>query len=106
MEKKRLRKGTARVEFFAVEEEVERLLAAGYNFVLAYEALVEAGKITMSYRTFYGHVREKNQHSNGKELPASSPPANDSPASDLDDSYKPNPNQRTGSFWQTSTRSE
>ena len=53
----RLKKGFARIEFFAVRQEVEKLLAAGYSIKLAYEDLKEKGKITMSYQAFYRNLK-------------------------------------------------
>ncbi len=53
----RLKKGVARIEFFAVRQEVEKLLAAGYSIKLAYEDLKEKGKITMSYQAFYRNLK-------------------------------------------------
>nr|WP_320013090.1 TraK family protein [uncultured Desulfobulbus sp.] len=53
----RLKKGFARIEFFAVRQEVEKLLAAGYSIKLAYEDLKQKGKITMSYQAFYRNLK-------------------------------------------------
>jgi hypothetical protein len=53
----RLKKGFARIEFFAVRQEVENLLAAGYSIKLAYDNLKDNGKITMSYQAFYSNLK-------------------------------------------------
>lgn len=53
----RMRKGTARVEFFTIRDELEELLSNGYNIKLAHEKLLGEGKITMSYRGFYDNYR-------------------------------------------------
>jgi len=53
----RLKKGFARIEFFAVRQEVEKLLAAGYSIKLAYDYLKDNGKITMSYQAFYRNLK-------------------------------------------------
>jgi hypothetical protein len=56
-----LKKGVARIEFFAVRQEVEKLLAAGYSIKLAYEDLKEKGKLTMSYQAFYRNLKPVNK---------------------------------------------
>ncbi len=57
----RLKKGFARIEFFAVRKEVEKLLAAGYSIKLAYMNLKDKGKITMSYQAFYRNLKPRNK---------------------------------------------
>ncbi len=70
----RLRPGLARVEFFAVREDVMALLNQGHTYASAYDRLKGAGKISMSYSAFrnYVHTRspklKKRQH--GRLLPA------------------------------------
>ena len=54
-----LKKGAARIEFFAVRNEIEKLLSAGYSIKLAYDHLKEVGKITMSYQAFYRNLKPK-----------------------------------------------
>nr|WP_308620458.1 TraK family protein [uncultured Desulfovibrio sp.] len=47
----------ARVEFFAVRQEVEELLAQGHTLRLAYEHLFKLKKISMAYDSFRRHVK-------------------------------------------------
>jgi hypothetical protein len=54
-----MRRYTARMEFFAVAEEVEKLLDQGASYVLAFEKLHHEKKITMSYYTFYSYARKR-----------------------------------------------
>jgi len=44
----------ARVEWVAIEPEFEKLIAMGYGIKLAHEKLLNDGKVSMPYRTFYG----------------------------------------------------
>jgi hypothetical protein len=60
--KTRLKKGMARIQFFAVDGEIEKLFAAGYSIKLAYDHLVQSGRITMSYRAFYDNLNAKKKH--------------------------------------------
>lgn len=53
----RLRNGMARVEFMAVREEVEALIAKGHPAMSIYQQFREAGKISMSYRAFHRHLK-------------------------------------------------
>ena len=48
----RLRWGCAKVEFIAVQPELQRLLTAGYSRKMAFEKLGQSGRITMSYTRF------------------------------------------------------
>lgn len=52
----RLRHGMARVEFFAVQENVMALLAQGHTYASAYDLLKKEGKITMCYGAFRGYA--------------------------------------------------
>ena len=56
-----MKRFAARVEFIAVREEIKNLLGTGYGIKLAHKKLVGEGRITMSYRTFYGYVRRQNK---------------------------------------------
>ena len=56
-----LKKGAARIEFFAVRQEVEKLLAAGYSIKLAYDHLKNSGQITMSYQAFYRNLKPREK---------------------------------------------
>lgn len=53
----RLRPGLARVEFYAVWNEVSELLNQGHTYRSAYEFLSEKKKITMKYDSFRRHVK-------------------------------------------------
>lgn len=72
----RLKKGLARIEFFAVRQEVEKLLAAGYSIKLAYDNLKDNGKITMSYQAFYRNLKpgKKSASKEGLACPSSRKP--------------------------------
>ncbi|MCD7984445.1 MAG: TraK family protein [Desulfovibrio sp.] len=48
----RLRWGCAKVEFIAVQPELQRLLAAGHSKKMVFEKLRESARITMSYTRF------------------------------------------------------
>lgn len=48
----RLRWGSAKVEFIAVQPELQRLLTAGHSKKMSFEKLSEAGRISMSYTRF------------------------------------------------------
>lgn len=56
-----LKKGVARIEFFAVRQEIEKLLAAGYSIKLAYDHLKNLGQITMSYQAFYRNLKPREK---------------------------------------------
>lgn len=60
MESKRLRltPGMARVEFLAVKDEVESLLARGYLLKPAYAQLTKEKRISMTYDTFRRYARK------------------------------------------------
>ncbi len=51
------RPGSARVEFFACREDVEAMLAKGYNARMVYEAMKEQGRVSCSYSAFCDYVR-------------------------------------------------
>ncbi len=57
----RLRPGLARVEFFAVREDVMALLTQGHTYASAYDQLKEAGKISMSYSAFRNYVHNRSR---------------------------------------------
>lgn len=85
MESKRLRltPGMARVEFLAVKDEVESLLARGYLLKPAYTQLTKEKRISMTYDTFRRYARKyfpagklkrtdtRSKHSPGAVLPPS-----------------------------------
>ena len=56
-EKKRLRKGEARIQIIACQERIEKLSVAGYGPVAIHEILFQEGVITMTYGGFYEAVR-------------------------------------------------
>lgn len=64
----RLKKGFARIEFFAVRQEVEKLLAAGYSIKLAYDNLKDKNKITMSYQAFYRNLKPEKKSGSKKRF--------------------------------------
>lgn len=76
----RLRPGLARVEFFAVRQEVMALLSQGHTYASAYDRLKEAGKISMSYSAFrnYVHARSR-QKPEAEDAAARTPPAGTAP---------------------------
>ncbi len=57
----RLRPGLARVEFFAVREDVMALLTQGHTYASAYDQLKDAGKISMSYSAFRNYVHNRSR---------------------------------------------
>lgn len=64
----RLRPGLARVEYFAVREEVLTLLAEGHTYASAYDALKDKGKITMCYGAFRSYANgSRNSTKNDAE---------------------------------------
>lgn len=72
---------SARVEYYAVQEEVEKKLAAGHRILPIYEELAAAGRLTISYSSFCAYVRGKGQRVNGrKKAPAEKPPFRPQPA--------------------------
>ena len=62
---------SARVEYFACREDVEAMLAKGYNIRNAYDHMKEQGRVTCSYSAFCDYVRGggKRLHSKGKKKP-------------------------------------
>ena len=65
-EKKRLRKGEAKIQIIACRERIDKLRAEGYGPVAIHEILTNDGVITMSYGGFYeafvyGEVRKKRR---------------------------------------------
>ena len=64
----RLKKGFAKIEFFAVRQDVEKLLAAGYSIKLAYDNLKDNNKITMSYQAFYRNLKPEKKSGSIEEL--------------------------------------
>lgn len=49
--------GAARVEYYACREDVEAMIAKGYNAKNAYDAMKEQGRVTCSYSAFCDYVR-------------------------------------------------
>ena len=47
----------ARVEFMAVREDAEALIAKGHPAMSIYQQFKAAGKISMSYRAFHRHLK-------------------------------------------------
>lgn len=70
----------ARVEFMAVREDVEALIAKGHPAMSIYQQFKAAGKISMSYRAFHRHLKgtpKKARQSAPPERPT--PPLSDQP---------------------------
>ena len=51
------RSGQARIEYRAVQQEVNEKLAAGYSKIMIFEELAASGKLTVSYSAFCDYVR-------------------------------------------------
>lgn len=66
----RLRPGMARVQFYAVQQEVVALLEQGYTFASAYDLLRTEKKITMCYGAFRAYAKQKDGHRKGKKTPS------------------------------------
>ena len=65
------RPGSARVEYFACREDVEAMIAKGYNAMMIYEHMKKQGRVTCSYSAFCDYVRGggKRLHSKGGKKP-------------------------------------
>ena len=63
--------GSARVEYFACREDVEAMIAKGYNTKMIYEHMKKQGRVTCSYSAFCDYVRGggKRQHSKQGKRP-------------------------------------
>ena len=59
----------ARVEYWAVQPEVESRLTAGHRIRPIYEELFNAGRLTMSYTSFCAYVRGRGQRKELKKQP-------------------------------------
>ncbi len=57
----RLKRFAGRVQFMAVQEEVQGLIRQGYGYKMIHEKLVGDGRVTMSYDTFYNYLRRKKK---------------------------------------------
>lgn len=55
--RQRIRRGMGKIEFVAISEEAHKLFAAGYNLRIAYDELVEKGRLSMSYSSFCGYAK-------------------------------------------------
>lgn len=58
---------TGRVEYRAVQKEVEDKLTAGHRVRPIYEELRQAGRISISYSTFCAYVRGRGERRPGRE---------------------------------------
>lgn len=73
--------GAARVEYYACREDVEAMLAKGYNAKNAYDVMKEQGRVTCSYSAFCdyvrgGGIRQHSKKKRGKPRPTlQTPPA-------------------------------
>ncbi len=61
MSEVRKRPYEARVEYRAVQGEVENKLAEGYSIRIVYEQLTVAGRLTIGYSSFCDYVRGKGE---------------------------------------------
>ena len=52
--------GGARLEFLALQSEIEKRIQSGRSVRSVYMELCNQGKITMTYTTFYRHCRKSN----------------------------------------------
>jgi hypothetical protein len=66
---------SARVEYYAVREEVEKKLAAGHRVRPIYEELAAAGRLTISYSSFCAYVRGQGQRANGRKTAPTGKPS-------------------------------
>ena len=51
--------GSARVEYYACRDDVEALLAQGYNAKRIYDYMKEQGRVTCGYQAFYGNINRE-----------------------------------------------
>lgn len=58
---------TGRVEYRAVQAEVESRLAAGHRALPIYRELTGAGRLTISYSTFCAYVRGQGERKPGQK---------------------------------------
>ena len=74
-----LERFAARVEWLAVQAEVEAMVSNGYGIKLAYKKLIAHNSITMSYPTFYSYFRKWRESRMASESlkPSLSPPDDD-----------------------------
>ncbi|UQZ90568.1 hypothetical protein C4J81_15680 [Deltaproteobacteria bacterium Smac51] len=61
---------TGRVQYRAVQEEVEQMLATGRRALPIYKDLVAAGKLNISYSTFCDYVRGNGERKHAKKKKA------------------------------------
>jgi len=61
LQKPRLGRGEARVEYLACLDKVRKLITDGFNFASIHRILHESGEITMGYKTFYDLVRPRTR---------------------------------------------
>jgi hypothetical protein len=52
--------GSGRLEFLALQGEIEKRIQSGRSIRAVYMELCDEGKITMTYTTFYRHCRKSN----------------------------------------------
>lgn len=73
MEQSEKRRCYARIEFRAVQQEVEARLEQGYSLAAVYEELRKAGRLTMAYTTFCDYVRGGGRRAHGQPKPSPKP---------------------------------
>ncbi len=88
-EKIRKKPYEARVEYRAVREEVDQLLAAGHSIHAVYERLTAAGRLTICYSAFCDYVRGQGERRHKKQ---GRPPVSKQPSSPVT-AKKPEPDR-------------
>jgi hypothetical protein len=85
-EKKRLRKGEAKIQFIACGERIAELRAAGLDIKATYLQLVKENRITMTYTGFYENFsqRQKKRSRKGRAEAAANLQPAVSPSAKLD----------------------
>jgi len=64
---KRLRKGEAKIQFFACGERIAELRASGFDIRAIYERLVAEKMVTMSYTGFYENFTQRQKKRSRKK---------------------------------------
>lgn len=67
----------ARIEYRAVQQEIEARLEQGYSLSIIYDELCKAGRLTMAYTTFCDYVRGGGVRVHGKKKEAPRPDASE-----------------------------
>lgn len=80
--------GSARVEYFACREDVEAMIAKGYNAMMIYEHMKKEGRVTCSYSAFCDYVRGGGKRLHSKKGKRPKPAAQTAPARTFSQSGK------------------